>query len=190
MTEIEIIAQIVSIAGMVANLLSYQQKAQKRIILFQFFASLLFSASFFMLGEYVGAILNLIGIARAIVFMYKEKTRATHIAWLIGFSLAFASTYVLIFTVFGKEVNATNLIIQLLPVVAMIIATVSFRLSARDVRRLGLISSPLWLIYNIFCFSIGGICTEILNIISMIVGIVRLDVKRKKEPKSDENTKS
>ena len=177
---IEIIGQAVGIAGMIANLLSYQQKTQKGIVIFQLFASALFSSSFFMLGEYVGAILNLIGIVRALVFMYREKTRATHIAWLIGFAVAFSTTYILTFAVFGTEVNWLNLIVQALPVVAMIIATASFRLSAKDIRRLGLISSPMWLIYNVFCFSIGGICSEILNITSMIVGIVRFDKKDKK----------
>ena len=88
--------------------------------------------------------------------------------------------------VFGTKPSLQNLIIEILPVIAMIIATVSLRLgSAKAVRRLGLISSPMWLIYNCFSGSIGAIASEILNLISIIIGIIRLDIKKNK---NDENT--
>lgn len=188
MNTVEIIAQIIGIFGMVANFLSFQQKKQKGAIAFQFFAALLFAINFLMLGAYMGALLNVIGVIRAFVFVNREKLKADHPVWLIVFILAFASTYPLVFTVFGKVPSAKNLIIEILPVIAMILSTVSFRLTrAKDIRRFGLFSSPMWLIYNIFCFSIGAIISEILNLISIIIGIVRFDLKKEQ---SDENTKS
>jgi len=184
---IEIVAQGFGILGMIANFLSFQQKKQKGAIAFQFFAALLFAVNFFMLGAYIGALLNIVGVLRALVFVNREKLKAEHPVWLIAFILAFSSTYPLVFTVFGKEANAQNLIIELLPVVAMILSTISFRLTkARDIRRFGLFSSPMWLIYNIFCFSIGAIISEILNLISIIIGIIRFDIKRKQNADSQE----
>lgn len=182
METIEIIAQAVGIFGMIANFVSFQQKKQKMAILFQFFAALLFAVNFLMLGAYIGALLNVIGVLRAIVFVNREKLNATHPVWLIIFILAFSSTYPLVFTVFNKEISAKNLIIEILPVIAMILSTISFRLSkAKDIRRFGLFSSPMWLIYNIFCFSIGAIISEILNLISIIIGIIRFDMKKEYE---------
>ena len=107
--------------------------------------------------------------------------------WLVFFIVAFAASYPLTFLAFGKEPTLQNFIIELLPVLAMIIITVSLRLgSAKAVRFLGLFSSPMWLIYNVFSGSIGAIASEILNLISMIIGIIRLDIKRGK--KDDTNT--
>ena len=79
-----------------------------------------------------------------------------------------------------------RLIIEVLPVIAMIVATISLRLGkARAVRAFGLISSPLWLIYNCFSGSIGAVASEILNLISIIVGIVRLDIKKENREKQE-----
>lgn len=178
----DIVAQIIGILGMIANILSFQQKSQKGVIAFQFFGSLLFSINFFMLGAYVGSMLNLIGIIRALVFYFKEKTHAHHIAYLFGFSALFICAYVLTFTVFGTEPSAKNLIIEVLPVVAMIVATVAFRSkNAGDIRKFGLVYSPMWLAYNLFNLSIGAIGCEVLNLASIIIGMIRLDKSKKND---------
>ena len=178
----EIVAQIFGIIGMIFNLLVFQQKTHRGVTMCQFFAAATFAVNYLMLGAFVGGILNLVGTLRAAVFYFKEKTHANHIAWLIIFILAFASSYPLTFFVFGTEKILKNFIIEILPVVAMIIITVSLRLgSAKAVRFLGLFSSPMWLVYNIFSGSVGAIASEILNLISMVVGIIRLDIKRNKK---------
>lgn len=178
----EIIAQIFGIIGMLFNLLVFQQKTQKGVLICQFFAAVTFAANYLMLGAFVGGILNLVGALRAAVFYFKDKTHANHVVWLIIFILAFASSYPLTFLAFGTKPTVQNLIIEVLPVVAMIIITVSLRLgSAKAVRFMGLFSSPMWLTYNIFSGSIGAIASEILNLISMVVGIIRFDIKRKEE---------
>ena len=182
MDTIEIIAQTVGIFGMIANFVSFQQKKQKSVVFFQFFSALLFGINYFMLGAYMGALLNAFGVIRAIVFLNREKLKADHPAWLVFFILAFGGSYPLLFTVFGKEPSVKNLIIELLPVIAMILATISYRFTrAKDIRRFGVFSSPMWLIYNCFCFSIGAILSEILNLISIIIGIIRFDLKKEQE---------
>ena len=175
----EITAQIFGIIGMIFNLLVFQQKTHKGVTLCQFFAAVTFAANYLMLGAFVGGILNLVGAFRAAVFYFKDKTHANHVVWLIIFILAFASSYPLTFLAFGTKPSVQNLIIEVLPVIAMIIITVSLRLgSAKAVRFMGLFSSPMWLTYNVFSGSIGAIASEILNLISMVVGIIRFDIKR------------
>lgn len=183
----EIVAQAFGIIGMIFNLLVFQQKTHRGVTACQFFAAVAFALNYLMLGAVVGGILNAVGALRAVVFFFKEKTRANSVFWLVFFIVAFAASYPLTFLVFGKEPILKNFIIELLPVVAMIIITVSLRLgSAKAVRFMGLFSSPMWLIYNIFSGSIGAIASEILNLISMIIGIIRLDIK--KEKKDEANT--
>lgn len=178
----ELTAQIFGIVGMICNIIVFQQKTHKKVLIWQFFAALTFCLNYLLLGAVVGGMLNLIGALRSVVFYFKEKTHADSVAWLVLFIVAFASSYPLTFLVFDTECTLKSFIIEALPIIAMIIATVSLRLgSARAVRFLGLFSSPLWLIYNCFSGSIGAIASEILNLISIIVGIIRIDLRGKEE---------
>ncbi|MBE6645996.1 MAG: YgjV family protein [Ruminococcaceae bacterium] len=181
MTPIEIAAQVISILGMAMNVLSFQQKNKNTVIFFQFFGGALFSVSFFMLSAPVGAIMNVIAVIRAVVYMNKEKFRSDSIIWVYVFTASFFISYALTFTLIGKEPSVKNLIVELLPIIGMIATTVSFRLEgAREVRRLGLISAPAWLTYNIFCFSLGGILCEAFGIISIFIGMIRFDFGKAK----------
>lgn len=171
-------AQLIGIAAMGFNILSYQQKTRSRAIAFQLGGALLFSVNFFLLGAIVGSILNIVAAVRAVVFLNKDKLRANHPAWLAGFILVYLLSYVLTFTVFGKEATPVNLLVEFLPVIGMTATTVSFRMSdAKAIRRFGLISSPSWLIYNIANFSIGAIACEVLSLCSIVIGIFRYDRK-------------
>lgn len=177
----DILAQSFGIVGMIFNIIVFQQRKQKNVLIFQFLAALTFALNYLLLGAMVGGLLNLVGALRAGVFYFEEKTKARGIPWLIAFIVLFSASYPLTFLVFDTPVTPKNLIIEILPVIAMIVATISLRLGkARAVRAFGLISSPMWLVYNCFSGSIGAIASEILNLISIIVGIIRLDIKRDK----------
>ena len=180
MTETEIIAQIIGIFAMVANCLSYQQKKDTTLFAFQLVGSSLFAVNYFLLGALSGAILNVVAVIRALIFIKKDKFNAKHPAWLAAFITLYLASYVLVFTVFGKAPTVTNLVLELLPVLAMIIANISFRYAdARMVRRFGIFCSPLWLTYNIANLAIGAIICETLNIFSIIIGMFRHDFKKK-----------
>jgi hypothetical protein len=144
MKPIEIIAQIVSILGMLMSVLSYQQKGKARILFFQLLGSALFVVHFFMINALSGAILNFVAIVRALIFIYEDKIRADHPAWTIGLTATYVLSYVSVFTVFGKEPTAINLILEVLPVIAMTVTTIAFRSKEEKVlRRVAFISSPL-----------------------------------------------
>lgn len=171
---------------MILNIIVFQQKKQKNVLLFQFFAALTFAVNYLLLGAIVGGLLNIVGALRSVVFYFEEKTKARGLIWLIVFIIAFGVSYPLTFLAFETPAIPKNLIIELLPVLAMIIATVALRTGkSKTVRSLGLISSPMWLVYNCFSGSIGAIASEILNLASIIVGIIRLDIKRGKGEESD-----
>lgn len=179
MDTIEITAQIIGIVAMFFNLFSYQQKTRKGAIICQLFGTILFTVNFFMLGATVGAIMNFIGALRAVIFINKEKLKADHIGWFIGFTVIYLASYVLTFTVLDKEPTAVNFVLEFLPVIGMVATTHSYRLTdAKAIRKFGLISSPVWLIYNIANLSVGAIICEVLSLASIIIGIVRLDKKK------------
>ena len=176
MTTTQIIAQAIGIVAMCFNLFSYQQKTRKGAIVCQLFGTILFTVNFFLLGAVVGALMNFIGAVRAVIFINKEKLRADHPAWFIGFTAVYLASYVLTFTLLGKEPSAVNFILEFLPVIGMIATTFSYRLTdSKAIRKFGLISSPAWLVYNIANFSVGAIICEVLSLVSIIIGMIRLD---------------
>ena len=179
MKFLEIVAQIIGIAAMAFNILSYQGKKQSTIITLQLFGGLLFAINFLMLGAYVGGLLNVIAVIRAVVFLYKDKTKADSLPLFLVFFASYIFVYVLNFTVFGREATTYNFIIELLPVIGMTALHVGFMLKdASAVRKCGLISSPAWLIYNVITGSIGAIICEALALVSIFVAMFRHDKKK------------
>ena len=176
MAPTEIWGQIISIAAMGCNIISYQQKNQKSLVTCQLLGGILFSVSFFLLGATIGGLLNLVAAIRAVIFLFPKKLNASHPAWLVGFFALYVVFYILTFTLFGKAATPLALAIELLPVIGMTALSVGFMLAdSGKVRILGLISSPAWLIYNIYYFSTGAIICEVLSLVSIFVGMLRHD---------------
>ena len=176
--QIEQIAQIIGIFAMIFMFLSFQQKKKSGIIFCQLVGAVLFAINFFLLDAPAGCVMNVVAIVRAIVFLFPDRLRTRHPAWLVGFIAVYLLSYASVFTLFGKELTPYNLAVEALPVAGLILTTVAFRAkSTRTIRRLGLINSPLWLTYNILCFSVGAIASEILSLASILIAIVRYDIR-------------
>ena len=179
MSPYQLIAQAIGIVAMALNILSYQRKRQRDIILMQMGGAVLFTVNFIMLDATTGACLNFIAILRAAVYANKARFHADKTFWCWLFAGIFAGVYLLSFTLFGKAPTAYNLVVEAIPVAAMIVTTISFRAKqAATVRKLALIGSPLWLIYNCLFFAVGGIICEAVSIVSAIIGMIRYDSKK------------
>lgn len=177
-----IVAQGIGLVAMAANVLAYQFKSRKSIILCQLFGALLFAVNMFMLGATIGGILNILAFFRALVYIKKDALKLPVKALNTLFLLLFVLFYVLVFTVFGKEPSAKNLAVELLPVIGMGAMTVGLsKNTPRAIRLAGFINSPCWLIYDCVSFSLGGILCEVFSIASVISALWRIDVRAKKE---------
>ncbi len=171
-----IIAQAVGIIAMLFNIFSYQQKSAKQIIALQFFGASFFALNYLMLGAYIATMLNAVGVIRAILFLKKDKTKVDKIGWVAVFGVAYVAAYVLNFTVLGKEPTARNLLVEVLPVIAMFATHLAYRYdSPKTLRGFCLISSVSWLIFNIVNFAIGAILCEVFSLISIAIATVRQD---------------
>lgn len=175
-----VIAQILGIIGMGMNILSYQGEKQKSVIIMQFFSSLFFSVNMLMLRATMGCLLNIIGIFRALVYVNKDKFKHIGIANVV-FMFLFVLSYIATFTIFKKEPSTFNIIVEILPLIAMFATTIGFsKKDAKSIRRMALISSPLWLIYDLINMSLGGVVCETLSLISVVIGMFRYDIQRGK----------
>ncbi len=168
-----ITGQVIGVIAMAFNILSYQAKNSKTIITFQLFGTMLFSVNFFLIGAYVGAMLNVLGMLRALAFAFKDKWKLNKTLLTIIFCALFISTYPIVFTVFNKPFTVFNAIIEVLPVISMLLSTFAYGMEAKKFRIFALIFSPLWLVYNVVVLSIGGIICEALCIISAIIALIR-----------------
>ena len=187
MITLEVIAQAIGIVGMIITLISYQQKKQMNLIICQMLGGGMFIFNFLLLGIvdgvfYIGTVLNVLGVFRCIVFANKKLFRSDNPIWLAVFTALYFGAYAMSFTVFGNEVNVRNLTVELLPVLAMVAGTFAvYMKEARNARQLSLISSPLWLSYDAFAGSLGGIIGESLNLCSIVIGMLRHDIKKREK---------
>ena len=183
----EITAQIFGIIAMACFILSFQFKKGSLIIFAQLIGSVFYSLQYAFLSVinatiYMGLLINLIGIFRAWVYYKREFFHAEHIFWLIFFISSFVICYILLFTCFNMQANATNLILEFLPVLGKTITTIGFKLKdAKKIRVFALINSIPWGTYHFTHASIGGTIGEIINFLSSLIGIIRHDIKRNKE---------
>lgn len=174
-----ILVQILGVLAMIFPIMSFQQKTQKKILFFQIIGNVLFFFHYYLLNAMVGAFLNVIAMLRACVFSQRGTRKwADSVIWIYIFILLGMVSYALTFTVFNMERTAFNLIVETLPVVGISIQTVGFRMKDPfKVRCMYLVSAPFWIVYASIRVAIGGILVDSINIISIIIGIVRIDIK-------------
>ena len=170
----EIFAQTLGFIGLGLILLSFQFPRQKTVIRVQLYSSLVFAVHYLLLGAVTGALLNLIGICRALVFSNREHTWARKKWWLPLFCISYCIVYVLMFTIWGMDPTHQNLLLELLPVIGSLATTIGFHLDNVTMRKLALINGGTWVIYAILCGSIGGALTEAVGIVSVLIGLQRL----------------
>lgn len=172
-------AQIIGIVAMTANIVSFQCRQKKNVLLLQLIGGALFSVHMFMLNAPMGGFLNFLAVLRAVAYLKPDLSRKTKYLFCGIFLFLFALSYLLVFTVFGTEPTPLHLITELLPLIGMSAMTVGFSQGdARAIRIFGLINSPCWLIYNCINFSIGGILCEVVSLFSIISAYLRLDIKK------------
>ena len=173
------ITQAVSIAGLLGIVASYQQKKKSTLIFCQLIGAGLFGIHYLLLGAYAGFLLNIIAVTRAIVFYNENLPKHIGRRWVWAFHGLCLCAYVLTFAVFGTPFTVPNLLLAILPVIGMFSLSISFNMTgAKEIRRLGIISSVCWLIYNIMHISIGGIACEAVCLVSIFVGMLRYDRKK------------
>lgn len=176
----DILTQALSIAGLLCIVASYQQKKKSALILCQLAGGALFGIHYLLLGAFAGFLLNIIAVVRALVFYKGNLPKNVGDLLVYLFHCLCMVAYVLTFTAFGTAPTPTNLILELLPVIGMFSLSTSFNMTgAKEIRALGSVSSVGWLIYNISHVSIGGTACEAMCLVSIIIGILRYDLKKK-----------
>ena len=153
---------------------SLQSGSRKRILALQCLCCVLWVTHYILLGEGVAVIINLIGLARAIVCSFNDRKWASSKLWLIFFLVCYAISPALSWT--GPYC--------LLLSAAMILTTFAlWGHNMRHTRLLYLLNSPLILVYNLFAGSYASVIIEICALISFSVAVWRFDIRPKHNEK-------
>lgn len=160
-----IIAQIAGFAAMGVVVMSYQMKHRASIIAMQIFSNLLWILHYLLLGSYSAVVANSIGTVRNVLYGVRGKYKFAD-------SKLIPSAFIVIFVISG--IITYKNIFDVLPMIAMIIASIAFFIEdEKIIRILSVPLSSLWLIYAIRNVSIAGMVSESLVLISVIVAIIR-----------------
>lgn len=163
----DIIVQLIGGLGIIASIISFQCKKHNSILFFRTLNEAIFALQYFLLGAYTGMAMNLVGCVRNIIFtkqvMQNKKTTITTIIFGILF-LLFG-----IYTWQGKK--------SVLIIMAKVLSTIAYsNKNTTVVRTIIIITSTSWLVYNYCVFSLAGVLCEAFTLISLITGIIRLDI--------------
>lgn len=163
--------------ALLLQVLSMQGKSYKSIIVMTVSSECLFGVQLLLLGAFTGAATNLMaGVCNTVYYFCNKSGRKTTYLQIL-FSILFVTAGILTWE--GP--------ISLLVILAKVISTVSHGINRPHVIRVSrLISMPMWVVYDGLAGTIGGTINDLLVIASSVIGIIRLD-KKKKAPEEQEN---
>ena len=161
----EWVTQAIGGMGMIFGILSFQAKSSKKLLILASIANIFWAIHYVFLTAYVGILLNLMAMVRNLIYNEISKSESNK------------KTQVALFFV-GVTITVSLLGYQdwrsILPMIGSVVDSLAFAIKdSNKIRKITLISSPLWMTYNLLSGSIVGTCTELFYITSKIVGIIR-----------------
>lgn len=169
---------IFAIGAILLNALAYQQKTKRGILMTVVAAMGSVSIYYFLKGTVAGGIMNVLSIVRSLVFDRKDAgVKWLSSKWILfGFMAFFIGA-----GIYSGIVNKEGLW-AFLSVSGMAFATVAMWVkNPRTVRVLSLPGMVSWLIYNAHNSLWILNVSDIICIISILVGIMRYDILKNEE---------
>lgn len=174
MTGTEIAGQVISVVAMALIILSFQFKRRSVYYIMQISGNLFFAASFLLLGNVAGCLMNAVGIVRGVIMLALGSRRSV---WaLVLINALFVGGAVFAGTVGGDGWAC------LISFAAQTSGTFSMWYGSDNaIRWVQLCAiSPLWLINNTaISFSIGGIICEVFCMVSTVIYLIRVKKEKK-----------
>lgn len=159
-----IIGQVLGVLATVLTFISYQTNKKKTLLIIQSAATVCTCLSFLFLGAKTGFALNIVCLARNMVFYFQNSKTKLYYALATVFTLL----------IVGVGALSWQGWISLFLIIALGVNTIYISIGKPQLLRKSiLVTSSMVIVYNIFVFSIGGIANETISIISSVIGIIR-----------------
>ena len=163
----DMIVQIIGVLALTANFVSFQMKKHRHILFFRTVNEGLFILQYFLLGAFSGSVLNIVGCVRNIIFAKQVINNKKTVFSIVVFCM--------IFTAFG--IATFDGLGSIMLIFAKVLSTIAYgNKNTTVVRTIIFITCTSWLIYNYCVFSVAGVICEALTLISLLIGIMRMDI--------------
>lgn len=172
-----ILSQVFIIISYIFLVFTYQTKNRKSILIYNFISLIATGLSYIFLSAYSGLAMVGVAIIRNIIFLIDEKRNGKSEKNTTKDYIILAILYLIsiIFAIFTY-----NGILSMMSVVATMLYTFSvWQKNTKVYKLLGMPIEAIWIIYNIYIFSIFGIILESILAISTVIGCIR-EFKEKK----------
>ena len=164
-----VVAQIVGIAGVILFLLSYQLKKRRHIVWVTCVSNLLYVLQYILLGAFSGAVMDFMSTVSSFLAAKKNAPSfRAHTKALIWTNMAVIAVVGLI------SAFVQHQWIELLPVAGTLLQAGSMWCDdEQNIRKLGLLGAPFWLVYNFISQAYGATLGSVIAIISIIIAMIR-----------------
>lgn len=170
-----LIPQIIGLLAVGLFLLSYQMKKRKNIIITNVVSRALYILQYLLLGAFSGAVLDVLGMISSVVAERKHKTFIKKHLIIIFLSINLS---IVIAGLMIAVVNKSFL--DIFPVIGVLLHTSAFWISnEKIIRRVSLLGSPFWFIYNFASKAYGSSIGDVLTIVSIIIAMIKYRDNRK-----------
>ena len=170
-----IISQIFVIISYSFLAITYALKERKKILICSFLAVAANAIAFMFLSAWSGFLMSFVAMTRNVIFLFKDKNKKDkidYVDWIILAVLYAISIVSAIFTYEG--------LYSLLSVAGTMIYTFAiWQKNPKLYKLLSIPSSVLWVIYNIFVFSIFGAVLESILVVCEVIGTISAYKKNK-----------
>lgn len=162
--------QGIGFLGTLLVAIGMQQKQYHRIVACKISNELISGFQYLLLGGYTGMVVNFAScISNGVYWLRIRKGKST---------LPFQIVFGIMFVVIGSL--SWHGWVSIFVILAKLISSIALGINnTRVIRILNLISTPCWLMYNIYMFNIAGMCSDLIMLTSVISAIIRIDVLKK-----------
>ena len=188
-----IFIQGIGFLGLLAGIIAVQFNKHKTIVMWKTIMEILFIVQYYFLHAYVGMVMGVIGVVRNTIFTrLVEKKKSTKIPVILACIVTVFAGIITLMLSWEKTVQsmgfwtknynlqlALTITISIMSIIAKIFSTVGYGMeNPKIIRALNYPSSSLWLIYNVISFSISGIITEVMVLLSLTIATIRYKIKK------------
>ena len=160
-----ICSQIVGFIGFIISLIAYHRDTKEKIFKSMIVANILDIVHYLLLFAYSGCATKVMALIRNIVIVTKEKIKFLQ-------SVVILVIFIILYVLVG--IFTYNGLWSILPVLAAIIYMIAvWNGDEMTVKKAAFACYFLWLAYNIFVFSIAGIVSNTIAIVSTFVAVKR-----------------
>lgn len=165
----KIVAQIIGLLAVATFLLSYQQKKRTNIIVFNTVSRCLYILQYVMLGAFSGAVLDVLGAVSSIIAEKKDTSFIKKHPKVVLISIN------LCIIISGSIIALINKSwLDLFSIAGVLLHTSAFWINdEKIIRRVSLLGSPFWFVYNFFSEAYGSSIGDILTMCSIIIAMIR-----------------